>query len=405
MTPLAAELNQRGILGGYITAGWPSGWQKWIAQRFPKSGGWQRFLDRYEPIADALVHSQPAVEILLKIGDVLIRKISQRAQQHLHRLAFHIYSTDCIDVLSTVRPTIYHFRNCYGMKSVLHAKQVGAITLCDHSIAHPVCLSWMESNRGAWPKSIQFDEIRRKMLPLYRQMEADLLHTDHVLVNSDFVKNTCVYMGMLPKQIHVVYQGLDEAFFQFVKKFESSKKRSPESLLFAGGWQRRKGVDDLSKALLALNQPWSLDIAGGFEQETLSFPQMAEFLNNSHVNRMGILPRVKLAELMSQHRIFIFPSYCEGSARVIFEAMAAGCYVITTNNSGSIVQDGVHGRVVPVGDVNALTSAIAEAINNPTWVDEVGAFNKHTIAQEYRQQDYANRVISVYREITPQSIE
>ena len=46
---------------------------------------------------------------------------------------------------------------------------------------------------------------------------------------------------------------------------------------------------------------------------------------------------------MSRAEVFVFPSLAEGSARVVAMAMAAGCYVITTPNSGSVVRDGAMG--------------------------------------------------------------
>ena len=48
------------------------------------------------------------------------------------------------------------------------------------------------------------------------------------------------------------------------------------------------------------------------------------------------------------------PASVEGSARVVFEALAAGCYVITTPNAGSIVKDEVHGALVEPGSADGL---------------------------------------------------
>jgi glycosyltransferase involved in cell wall biosynthesis len=92
----------------------------------------------------------------------------------------------------------------------------------------------------------------------------------------------------------------------------------------------------------------------------------------------------------------VFPSYCEGSARVIFEAMSAGCFIITTPNSGSIVNHGEHGYLVPPGDVIALTAAIEDALARPEMVAQIGKRNSELVRTQYRQKDYALKVANVY---------
>jgi glycosyltransferase involved in cell wall biosynthesis len=400
LSPLASEMAKKGKLAIFITAAWPTGWQKKIANLFPKSPGWKRFLDRLEPIPEYLVHSIPLCEFILKISDILLRKHSVYWQQNIQRLGFWFYSAYSINLIKKVNFNIYHYRNCYGGDSVVTAKNLGAIALCDHSIAHPLCLDWMERNEGSWPENNILEKIRSNMPPLYIQMNKDLLGCDHVLVNSDFVKQTCIYAGMDPEKIHVVYLGIDDSFFNALSKAPPKyTKNLNNSILYAGGWQRRKGVRTIVDALNKMNNNWNLEIAGGIEPEAMKLNGMEEFLLRPNVKRLGIVPRNDLAAIMKKHRIFIFPSYCEGSARVIFEAMAAGCFVITTPNSGSIVEDRVHGLLVKTGDPYSLKNAIEEAINKPDWVNDVGERNAILVSKKYRQVDYGNSVCEVYKNI------
>ena len=102
---------------------------------------------------------------------------------------------------------------------------------------------------------------------------------------------------------------------------------------------------------------------------------------------------------MKQADIFLFPSFAEGSARVIFEAMAAGCYIITTNNSGSIVKDGIHGAIIDPISFENLFVAIDFAINSPNIVSEVGNFNSKHIRNNYMQKDYSRYLIDFYKEV------
>ena len=401
LSPLAAEIAKNDQLGRFITAGWPNGWQRRLAQLFPNSASWTRFLDRHELIPHNLVCSIPITELIFKLADIFLRTKSEYWQQKIKNIGYYLYSAIASSQLKKVRPEIYHYRNCYGNQSVDVARKHGALVLCDHSIAHPICLDWMEKHEGDWPDINTFNKIRSELNPLYKNMEEDILRADFLIVNSEFVKRTCVYVGMNPNKIYVAYLGVDSSF---INALAGCSKTSPctskNSLLYAGGWQRRKGVKTLVDGLSLLDNDWSLDIAGGSEPETLEIAGMNSFLTRPNIKMHGILPREKLASLMKSHRIFVFPSYCEGSARVVFEAMAAGCFIITTANAGSIVEDGVHGRLIEAGSFIAIKNAIEEAFSKPKWVEEVGLKNAALITKDYCQRAYGNRVMNIYQELS-----
>ncbi len=56
--------------------------------------------------------------------------------------------------------------------------------------------------------------------------------------------------------------------------------------------------------------------------------------------------------------IFVFPSLEEGGAKVTYEAMASGLPLIATENSGSVMRDGIDGFLVPIRDSRALGEKI-----------------------------------------------
>ena len=64
--------------------------------------------------------------------------------------------------------------------------------------------------------------------------------------------------------------------------------------------------------------------------------------------------------------LFLLTSNYEGYGRTVVEAMAAGLPVIMTDVglAGELLIDDLDGRVVPVGDVKALTQAILELMEN-----------------------------------------
>ena len=71
---------------------------------------------------------------------------------------------------------------------------------------------------------------------------------------------------------------------------------------------------------------------------------------------------------MAQAAAFVLSSSWEGLSNVIIEALVAGCPVVSTNcpsGPAEILEDGAYGRLVPVGDVAALASAIVATLDEP----------------------------------------
>jgi len=73
---------------------------------------------------------------------------------------------------------------------------------------------------------------------------------------------------------------------------------------------------------------------------------------------------------MSKSSVFVLSSAWEGFGNVLVEALACGCPVVATDcRSGprEILDNGRYGRLVPVGDYEALAKAILETLDNPDF--------------------------------------
>lgn len=80
----------------------------------------------------------------------------------------------------------------------------------------------------------------------------------------------------------------------------------------------------------------------------------------------GAVPQDEIFGLLRRARIFVLNSSYEGLPHVVLEAMAAGTPVIATDvgGTGEVVLDGKTGILIPVGDVAALTAAIARLLED-----------------------------------------
>jgi glycosyltransferase involved in cell wall biosynthesis len=184
----------------------------------------------------------------------------------------------------------------------------------------------------------------------------------------------------------VVEPGVDDVF---LRVSWSQKKR--HRLVCMGSWTPRKDPATLiavAKAVLDANPDLEFHMlgAGGARDEVL------RALPTSVHSRVTIHPRLseeKLVEVLSEAKVFLFPSLYEGYGMATTEAMACGCAVVVTPTGfGASVNRGVDGVVCDFGDVammsteinrlleaerlrEAMTSAARKRVEAQTWERQV----------------------------------
>src|SRR3972149_637906 len=71
--------------------------------------------------------------------------------------------------------------------------------------------------------------------------------------------------------------------------------------------------------------------------------------------------------LLKGFDVYALPSIAEGISNTILEAMATGLPVVATRTGGNpeLVENGVSGTLVPVGDRPALADALGKYLGDP----------------------------------------
>ena len=111
-----------------------------------------------------------------------------------------------------------------------------------------------------------------------------------------------------------------------------------------------------------------------------------------HVQVSGSVPRSEVIRHFDWADVFLLPSLCEGSATVTYEALAAGLPVIATPNTGSIVEDGISGFIVPARDSDAIVNAFERLLSDPSLLSEMGAA-AHARSREGSLEAYGERLM------------
>lgn len=215
---------------------------------------------------------------------------------------------------------------------------------------------------------------------------------DIILAPSQFVADELLIAGAARDKIRVIEFGVDVTADAFTKTH--SKNSASIDFAFVGNVNRRKGVDLL---LAAWDNP-------AFKKDKLHlcgriFPEIKPHL---FVKRGGMILTpgfIKPFDYLQQCDVFVFPSWLEGSAKAVYEAMACGLPVIVTHSSGSVVRDGIDGFVISAGDIEALRNRMLWFKNNPEQIKIMGEAAKDRV-REFTWQRYADRVINVYQELS-----
>lgn len=399
----AEELFNRAYLSMFLTGAYPAQNIKKVLRFGPlrKSEKFLRLEARGQNIDDRLVVPLWFPESLHAAGLFLRKKNwgPPRIVGLLNNKSLMAYgrqATKHVLKAAAKGARIYHYRAGFGHESVQAAKHVGIFTICDHSIAHPDLLEHLVTKNGTFPTKGE----RCSISSFWTLVLRDIEQADCVLVNSDFVKKTFLHQGSCTQKVKVLYWGVDDQFLCALADIPVCRPKNdrPVQVLFAGNLDLRKGAEPLIVAFQEISDvEWHLTIAGGIAQDM--HPKHISFLNDPRVEYKGLLSRKELARCMKNAEVFVFPSLAEGSARVVFEALAAGCYIITTPNSGSIVQDRVHGCLVPPGNPEAIAAAIRNACGNRDLIRRIGEQNARLIRTEYRQVHYGDKLIELYRQL------
>jgi glycosyltransferase involved in cell wall biosynthesis len=160
--------------------------------------------------------------------------------------------------------------------------------------------------------------------------------------------------------------------------------------IFSGAVNYRKGINFLLKAWNEANLENAELLICGRVYKTIK-KEIKKYKNNN-VKFLGF---VDVKEYLRSSHVFIFPTLLEGSAKAVYEAMSYGLPVITTENAGSIVENGQSGFIINIGDVESLKEKILYFYNNRNKIEEMGisAFQK---VKQYTWENYGKNVVNLY---------
>lgn len=184
---------------------------------------------------------------------------------------------------------------------------------------------------------------------------------------------------------------------------DSSKSDcSSKKVISIGRLDRQKGFDvliEIWKLVHSKHPDWTITVYGeGCERESLE-----KLIRKNDLQEVFILggqvPNVQ--DKLSESSIFAFSSRSEGFGLVLVEAMSCGLPIVTFDcpiGPGEIVQDGVNGYVIPMGQILLFAKRINDLIENQELRSEM-SMQSLIRAKDFDLEEIMIKWVSLYEDI------
>lgn len=215
-----------------------------------------------------------------------------------------------------------------------------------------------------------------------------LQRADWLLSNSDYTRDTLVdLIGVRPERIAVVYPTVDEKRFRPELPCEDLRnsiglRPGNQLILSVGRLQRRKGFDNVIRALKVLRQQgYDAHYALiGIGEDLEHLRKVARDTGvQEYVHFLGHVSYEDLPRWYSACNIFAMPNRdidgdTEGFGLVFLEVAASGKPAVAglAGGTGSAVVDGVTGLRINGENLNEIVQALSHILHNPEEAAAMG---------------------------------
>ena len=254
-------------------------------------------------------------------------------------------------------------------------KDFDAIVVCGYSSPTAIlAMAWLRLHRVPFYMEVDGGLIRQdSKLKYFIKKSLVCLANQWLSTGNHTTKYLVHYGAKEDRVIQYPFSSLYEKDILQTVPSEESKAayrmqlgiEEPHMILAIGQFIHRKGFDVLLHAAKKLDSNVGIYIVGG--ETTDEYRQLREELGLTNVHFLSFQKKDRLALLYKASDLFVLPTREDIWGLVINEAMAYGLPTITTDRCVAgleLIEDGVNGYVVPVGDADALAEKIRAVLDS-----------------------------------------
>jgi len=218
--------------------------------------------------------------------------------------------------------------------------------------------------------------------------------------------------GIRPDRVEVIFNGITPFKSNKAKRDETRRelglRENDLFLLSVGRLVFEKGHEFLVEAMSTVIRSRQNIVAGICGAGPLKGQLEQQILRNALENHVRLLGQWdSVQDLLAAADIFVLPSRWEGLPMALLEAMMAGLPVIATRVEGvdEVVEDGVHGLLVPLEDPPALAEAILQLAGDRQARSRMGAAASLRIAGEYTTDRMCENYLKIILSLGKRRVE
>lgn len=294
-------------------------------------------------------------------------------------------------ILYRERPDILHLNSSKaGGLGALAGRLAGVPVII--FTAHGWAMS--EEHRPRWQQTL-----------IYFVSWVTLMLSHHVITVSEYDRELGLTLPFSDGKIIAIHNGITPSHTQDIGALRNEllPQRAHHPTLWIGTIAElhvNKGIDIALQALHLLSRK-GLDfvylvIGEGEERATLQAAIQENDLQG-HVHLIGA--REEAGRYAPAFDIFLLPSRKEGFPYVLLEAGAAGCATVASSVGGipELILDSVTGRLVPTGDVTALSDVLETLVLSKDLRASYGGALRHSVATQFSSLRMFEETAAVYR--------
>jgi N-acetyl-alpha-D-glucosaminyl L-malate synthase BshA len=156
-------------------------------------------------------------------------------------------------------------------------------------------------------------------------------------------------------------------------------------------------VEIFARVLRAI--PCRLVILGGGPDAGAARMRARQLGVAAHVDFLG--EQANVVDYLCAADVLLLPSAQESFGLAALEAMSCGLPVVASRIGGlpEVVEDDVCGRLLPVGDVDAMAAAVVEILRDPGMATTMGLAGRRIASQRFAAESVVPHYLKYYGEV------
>jgi len=333
----------------------------------------------------------------------LVMRISRRQPIPVRLIKF-VYH-----ILSIGRRYDLLFVNNYGLPAVVanaFLRKPMAIKLVgdfawEYSIRHGL----IDKNEGIddfQRKRYSFEVELLKRVQLFYVSKAGA-----VIAPSRYFKGIISGWGIPQDKIGVIYNAIEVSEYDPACSKEEARKRlglNGKIILTVARLTPWKGVDRIIEVLPEIRRQMNEAnlVVVGDGPELGNLQRLAGELGvKGYVSFVGRVPHEEVPYYLRAANVFVLYSGYEGLPHIVLEAMATGIPVILSNKGGNreVVEEGVNGLLVPMGNQEKLREAILRVLRDGELAGEFVERSREKVARSFAWDVMVERTLDVFQAV------